>query len=154
MKQNTDLPLDGFGMSFVVLARRWRRALEEALAREGHADATWVPLVHLADSGEPLCQRELALRAGLDGSSLVRLLDLLAARGLIERRTKLGDRRANLLHLTEAGRVAAADVRRILAERESEMVSGVAEAELRTISAVFERISRNLSAHADTETHA
>lgn len=154
MKQKTELPFDGFGMSFVVLARRWRRSLEETLAREGHADASWVPLVHLADSGEPLCQRELALRAGLDGSSLVRLLDILAARGLIERRAKLGDRRANLLHVTEAGHAVAADVLRILAQREAELLAGVTGEELRAVSDVFARISGNLATPAATETHA
>jgi len=153
MKRKMELPLDGFGMSFVVLSRHWRRSLEEALAREGHADTTWVPLVHLADCGEPLCQRELALRAGLDGSSLVRLLDLLAARGLIERRAKLGDRRANLLHLTEAGHAVADDVRRILAQRETEMVAGVTEAELRAVSDVFARIARNLTSPSAPESH-
>lgn len=153
MKQKHALPLDGFGMSFVVLARRWRRALEEALAHEGHADASWVPLVHLADGDEPLCQRELALRAGLDGSSLVRHLDMLAARGLIERRAKLGDRRTNLIHLTEAGHAVADDVRRILALREAEMASGIGAEELRMVGDVFARISDNLSRHPTGEPH-
>lgn len=153
MKRKTHLPLDGFGMAFVVLARHWRRALEETLAQAGYADTSWVPLIHLADGDEPLCQRDLAHRAGLDGSSLVRLLDMLAARGLIERRAKLGDRRANLLHITEAGRAAADDVRRILAAREGEMVAGVGEAEFDTVFAVFERISRNLAEPA-RETHS
>ncbi|WP_410859550.1 MarR family winged helix-turn-helix transcriptional regulator, partial [Paraburkholderia sp. SIMBA_054] len=49
-------------------------------------DATWVPLVHLHQTGGGLTQKELAALVGIDGSSLVRLLDILCRQGLAERR--------------------------------------------------------------------
>lgn len=135
-----DPPRHRFGRVLVGLARRWRRRLDEALARGGFPDASWVPLVHLADHGDGICQRDLAARVGLDGSSLVRLLDALAARGHVERRPKPGDRRMNLVHLTDAGRRAVDDLQVILRACEAEMTADLDEADLALALDVFDRI--------------
>src|SRR4051794_20112205 len=99
-----------FGFQFAVLARRWRTYLDQALSEAGLTDATWAPLVHLDRSGDGVPQKTLALRIGIDGSTLVRLIDILESRGLVERRTDPTDRRARLLHLTEAGRQAVSAI--------------------------------------------
>ena len=96
-----------FGIKFVLLARRWRQALDQRLAEVGLSDATWAPLVHLWESGGGISQKDLAALVGIDGSSLVRLLDILAGRGLVERRMDPADRRTRLVFLTEAGRADA-----------------------------------------------
>lgn len=86
-----------FGWLFVGVARRWRAALDERLAGLGLSDATWSPLVHIGRSGGGIRQNALAGRIGIDTSSLVRLLDILVAKALIERRQDPADRRSNLL---------------------------------------------------------
>ena len=45
-----------FGIKFVLLARRWRQALDQRLAEVGLSDATWAPLVHLWESGGGISQ--------------------------------------------------------------------------------------------------
>jgi DNA-binding MarR family transcriptional regulator len=50
---------------------------------------------------------ELAARIGIDETTATRLVDRLAARGVVERRPVEGDRRATLVALTEAGDVLA-----------------------------------------------
>ena len=138
-------PRADFGAALVLLARRWRRAVDETLSRAGHGDASWVPLVHLDRSGGGICQRDLAERAGLDVSTLVRLLDTLEARGLIDRRHKAGDRRVRLLHLTPAGQRAVAEIRQALLARETELTAEIAADDLGAALRLFARIDDNLT---------
>ena len=79
-------PRSRFGIRFALLARRWRQSLDAHLAEAGLSDATWVPLVHLHESGGGITQKDLAALVGIDSSSLVRLLDILCRQGLAERR--------------------------------------------------------------------
>jgi MarR family transcriptional regulator, transcriptional regulator for hemolysin len=141
-------PRARFGISFSIVARRWRRALDDALAEGGFADASWVALIHLHESGGGICQRDLAARAGLDGSSLVRLLDTLVARGQIERRAKASDRRANLVHLTDEGRAAVTRIRQILRACEVDLSAGIADGEFAAVLGVLDRIADNLDRRA------
>ncbi len=112
-------------MLFVGVARRWRATLDAGLAGLGLSDASWPPLIHISRSGGGLSQKDLAASIGIDGSSLVRLIDLLAARGLVERRQDAADRRSNLLYLTPAGEAAVVEVQASLSRLEGEMLSGL-----------------------------
>lgn len=141
-----------FGFHFIELARRWRRALDHRLAAAGLTDATWTPLIHLHQSGDGILQRELALRVGLAESSLVRLLDILCARGLIERRTDSDDRRARRVYLTEAGHAAVRDIRAALATAEADMLADIADEELVAMLDTLGRISLRVQTILDTQT--
>ncbi|UFN50156.1 MarR family transcriptional regulator [Roseomonas sp. OT10] len=133
-----------FGMLFVGTARRWRAAVDARLAGLGLSDATWPPLIHIDRSGGGISQTELAARVGIDGSSLVRLLDILAGKGLIERRQDPADRRSNLLFLTPAGQVAVAEIRRILIETEEAMLADLDDARMEALTHALERIDARI----------
>ncbi|MBP1807744.1 MarR family winged helix-turn-helix transcriptional regulator [Rubellimicrobium aerolatum] len=137
-------PGDLFGFRLSVLARQWRRAVERHLARAGLTDASWAPLIHLHEAGDGIAQKELAARVGTDDSSLVRLLDILEGRALIERRIDDRDRRARLIHLTPAGREEVARLRRLLAQAEADLLADVSDAEVATMLAAFDRIAARL----------
>lgn len=128
-------------MQFVDVARRWRRALDYKLTATGLTDATWAPLVRLYESGDGIHQKELALRLGLDSSSLVRLLDILGKRGLIERREDPDDRRAKRILLTQQGQLAVQDIRQVLIQIEREILADVSDEEIALLSQVFDKIS-------------
>lgn len=137
-------PRARFGVRFSLLARRWRRALDACLAEAGLSDATWVPLVHLDESGGGITQKELAALVGIDGSSLVRLLDILSRQGLVERRIDAADGRVRLVHLTAAGKIRVAEIRRELAKGEVEMLADLSDADIAGILQHFERIEQRL----------
>ncbi|GGF52263.1 hypothetical protein GCM10007301_09690 [Azorhizobium oxalatiphilum] len=139
-------PRHRFGIRFSLLARRWRRALDARLATLGLTDATWVPLVHLKETGGGLTQKELAALVGIDGSSLVRLLDILGRQGLVERRLTAADGRARLIHLTVEGEKRVAEIRRELIKGEEEMLADLTDAELARMLAHFDRIEDRLAA--------
>ena len=138
-----------FGFQLVGFARRWRRELDRRLAVVGLTDATWAPLIHLREAGDGMSQKELAALVGIDGSSLVRLLDILAERGLIERRVDEVDRRTRLVFLTPAGRDAVQDIRGRLLQTEADMLADLTDDEIATILAAFEKVDRRLTAGRD-----
>ncbi len=131
---------ESFGFQFSALARAWRRAIDQQLAEEGLTDSTWTLLIHLAEGGDGIPQTQLARRMGLDASSLVRLLDLLAASGFVERRVDPADRRARLIHLTGDGRREIAAIRARLHPIEARLLADIDDATLGAISAAFRRI--------------
>ena len=134
-----------FGIRFSMLARRWRQVLDAHLAAVGLSDATWVPLVHLqACGGSGIIQKELATLAGIDSSSLVRLLDILTRQGLVERRVDAADGRARLVHLTAAGEKRVAEIRQELARGEAEMLADFTDAEITVMLQQFDRLDQRL----------
>ena len=138
-----------FGFRFAVLARRWRRAVERNLEKAGLTDATWAPLIHLSETGDGVTQKDLAGRVGIDGSSLVRLLDILERRGFIVRRVDTDDRRARLIFLTETGRHAVADIRRVLARTDADLLADLSDTEVEGMLAAFDRIASRLKEAED-----
>lgn len=135
-----------FGFHLVGLSRRWRRHLDDELADAGLSDATWTPLVHLHAAGGALHQKDLAARVGLDRSSLVRLLDILEARGLVTRSVDARDRRARQLELTPAGLSAVKAIRRRIDAIERRLLDGVGEKEMEVALGVFARIEDRIAA--------
>ena len=60
-------------------------------------------VLHLIEPERPVPMRQLASTLGCDASNVTGLVDRLEARGLVERRPSLDDRRVKVLQLTRAG---------------------------------------------------
>lgn len=114
-----------FGHMLMGVSRSWRNVLDVRLVELGLTDATWVPLFHLHDAGEPLTLKQLAQRVGLDSSTLVRVVDLLESRGWAVRETDVHDRRSKSLSLTAEGLCVVADVHAKLHQVESQLLEGM-----------------------------
>lgn len=140
-----------FGFRFVTLARIWRRRIEAELVQAGLTDASWTPLIHLDEGGDDISQSELAERVGLDGSSLVRLLDILEGRGLIERRVDPADRRARRIVLTGLGRAEVEAVRDRLARLEAALLVDFDEATLARMITDFDTIAARVQSQGAAE---
>lgn len=129
-----------FGYDLALAARRWRRTLDDALARYGLSDASWRPLLHLDRLGDGARQNDLAQSLGIEGPSLVRLLDKLVEAGLVVRREHATDRRAKTLHLTPAGVSAVARVQQVVAASCADMLEGATAEEVAVCRSVFARV--------------
>lgn len=112
------------------LARTYRREVNRALAAHGLSDARALPVLHIARLGEGVRQGVVAEELGVEGPSLVRILDQLAAAHLVERRDDPTDGRAKTLHLTDEGRALAAVIERAVDALRSELLAGVSDADL------------------------
>ena len=137
---------DRLGFLMVTLTRQWRRLVEEQLAASGLTDATWTPLLHLRAWGDGVTQKELAESVGLDGSSLVRLLDILEGKGWLERRADVADRRSKRLFLTEAGKTAIDSIRATMLEAERAMLLDLGDAEVEAMLASVMKIRARMDA--------
>ncbi len=138
-------PRARFGITFSLLARRWRRAIETRLAASELTDATWIPLVHLKATGGGITQKELAALVGVDGSSLVRVLDILEREGLIARRRDEQDGRARLIDLTARGEERVDVIRATLGEAEDAILADLSDAEVGDLLGHFDTIDRRMS---------
>ncbi|MGE4371971.1 MAG: MarR family winged helix-turn-helix transcriptional regulator [Xanthobacter sp.] len=134
-----------FGFQFVTLARQWRQAVDARLAATGLTDATWAPLVHLQEAGDGISQKDLAARVGIEGSTLVRLLDILVKQELVERHPHEADRRTNRIVLTDRGREVLTSIRRQLSEAEASFLADLSDADLAFMLDVFGRIGARLN---------
>ena len=92
-------------IAFTIMdvARMLKTYADQRARQFGISRAQWAVLVRI-DRTEGLKQSELAEILDLQPISLTRLLDRLAANGLIERRADPNDRRANRLFLKPAAR--------------------------------------------------
>jgi MarR family transcriptional regulator for hemolysin len=144
MSDSYDTPERRFGITLVGLARRWRQMLDTRLAITGLTDASWKPLVHLEIQGDGLHQKELASVVGIDESSLVRLIDVLSERGLVERRVDEKDRRARRIFLTSEGRALVSAIREKLTVFEDDVLSSLAPDEIARIVAAFDVIDEKI----------
>jgi MarR family transcriptional regulator for hemolysin len=133
-----------FGQVLMHLSRQWRRVLELRLAELDLTDATWVPLFHLHAGGDGISLKALAERVSLDSSTLVRVVDLLEARGLVIRETDGLDRRSKLLYITPAGDGAIADVRAKLQQAETHLLAGMDASAVQALRAGMEQLTQRM----------
>ena len=117
-------------LSMIQLARSYRRMVDRRLTEHQISDARALPVLHIARAGDGMRQRALAEIMGIEGPSLVRLLDQLCAAGLVERRPDPADGRAKTLHITAEGRQMATVIAAVLDQLRDQVFAGVSDADL------------------------
>lgn len=152
----TKLPLDpareggtGFGCTLYELSRAWRMRVDALMRPLGLTSATSAVICTLAHSPQPLTQRELAERIGVEGPTLVRLLDRLEAMGWVRREPVPGDRRMKHAALTEKALPFLDELVRVAVKLEEALLLGIPEERLRVAQEVMLAIGARLD--ADTE---
>jgi MarR family transcriptional regulator for hemolysin len=136
----------GFGLRLLHLARHWRQAVDAGIRRDVFPGAGWRPLLYLHHAKQPLRQKDLAALIGIEGPSLVRLLDQLVAAGLVLRAEDREDRRARRLDLTSAGAAMAARIDACLAEMERDILGQVEDDALQAAAEALGQIEQALQA--------
>ncbi|KLD69703.1 MarR family winged helix-turn-helix transcriptional regulator [Xanthomonas pisi] len=129
----------------LVAARQWQRLADQAFAEFGLSSACTGPLLMVGRSGGGIRQVALAQQLGMEGPSLVRLLDKLAAQGLVRREADSSDRRANQLWLTDAGQALVGRIEIRLDALRAEVFGALSEAQVQTVLTLWEQIAQ---AHA------
>ena len=139
------------GLLVSRLARVWRRKADQALSEHGLSEAMSTPLLILSRGGKRVRQGVLANEMGIEGPSLVRLIDLLQAEGLVERLEDPTDRRAKMLHVTALGEAKVAEINRVLQRVRAELMNGISSDELATTFNVLRRIEQTANASEPME---
>ena len=112
-----------------------------------HLAATGVNARELAvllflDGREPESQQQAAAHLGVDRTTMVGLLDALEGKGLVARQADAGDRRRNVVALTEAGRRTLGTATAASDEAERRLLGGLDEAEARRLRDLLSRVAR------------
>jgi MarR family transcriptional regulator, transcriptional regulator for hemolysin len=141
-----DTKIDSSNILFHLarLTRRWRKALDLEVRSAGLTDATWRPLLHLHLLGDGIRQKDLAASVGIEGPSVVRLLDTLIAKGLIERSEDAADRRAKLLRLTPDGLQLVNRIHETVLALESEVLSPFSASEIAQMAEFILRLESSV----------
>lgn len=134
-----------FALELGRVSRRWRARLDERLKHTGLTQSRWSVLLSLSKSG-PLSQRELAERVGIEGPTLVRVLDKLEKQDLLERHVG-HDRRVKVVRVTDAAGPILDEIMRIAAALRHEVLAGVSPADLAVARGVMQAIADNLERH-------
>jgi DNA-binding MarR family transcriptional regulator len=91
-------------------------------------------------AAEALAQQQAAGRLGVDRTTMVDLVDALERKGLVERRADPGDRRRNLVHLTEPGRRALTEGGRLARAAEQTFLAALDPAEADQFRSMLQRV--------------
>ena len=138
-------PRDQFGFRLGRLARFWRSRLDEKMRPHGLTQAPWVVMIHLRRGGNGFKQKALAKFVGIEGPTLVHILDNLEKQSLIERRQDKVDRRGKTVHLTDKGWRMIEVLDEVVAEVRSENLAGISDSDLSHCLTVFENIESHVN---------
>ncbi|MFC7399554.1 MarR family winged helix-turn-helix transcriptional regulator [Chelatococcus sp. GCM10030263] len=153
-----DLLRRNFTAALLQTGRLWRRFTDQVLVAHNISEASAAPLLWIGRLGGGIRQVALASYVGIEGPSLVRLLDQLEASGLVVRKDDPTDRRAKTLWLTEDGERFAARLEELLVEHRARILADVAkedlEAALRVLQAFADAAAAGSVQPAEAETEA
>ncbi len=127
-----------------LIARRYRTYLNEQLRDIAQTQARWNALFWISVAGEGATQSELAERMGVEGPTLVRMLNTLEQEGLVERRATPGDRRAKSIRLRGAAEEVLAKIAELSVPVREDILQDIDSDELRACLSVFGRIMARL----------
>lgn len=115
------------------------KSANDALAAFGLSTKTYA-LLELASVTEGKSQREIGRILLLDPSRVVRLVDALAERGLVERVRSTADRRVTLIHATPDGAAIAADAAAALERASAALHAALSDDELAELRRLLTRL--------------
>ncbi|MEX0730218.1 MAG: MarR family transcriptional regulator [Aquisalimonadaceae bacterium] len=138
--------IDRLGPALGDTARACRMRLDQRLRPLGLSQAKWQALLQIARGGEGMTQTTLAQRIGVEGPTLVGLLDRLARDGWIERRPCSEDRRVRRIHLTAQAHEALQEIEAAAAQLRKELFGGIPEGDLLQCLQVLQRIRERAEA--------
>ena len=133
-------------LGFLVsdVARLMRRAFERSLEGSALTLAQARALVHIARN-QDIRQVELAELLEVQPMTLARLIDRLAAAGLVERRADPDDRRAYRIHLTPAAAPQLAAIEQVAGVVRRQAAHGLEKHEVATLLEALRKMRGALS---------
>jgi MarR family transcriptional regulator for hemolysin len=136
-------------LTLVKVARLYRQGVDEALSGLDLSDAMALPVVLLGRRPEGMRQNQLADELGVEGPSLVRLLDRLVEHGLVERLPDPADRRAKIVHLTGAGLAHSRRASHALDAYRSALLSEFSTEDVEAARSLMRRLEQRLLARRE-----
>lgn len=131
---------DRFSAALHNTARAWRHALDRRLRYLGVSQASWMTIVQAAKAPQPLSQSEMADRLGVEGATMVAMVDRLVKAGLVVREPSTTDRRVKRIVLTAAGNQMYERVRGEAEKFRNELLQNVERGKLADATLLLEQV--------------
>ena len=133
-----------FSAALHTSARLWRLALDKRLKHLGIGQSGWITIAMVAKAAEPMSQRALADLVGVEGPSMVSMLDRLERDGFVTRATSPTDRRVKLVQLTDNGKTLYAEVINEAAPFRADLLAGLDPQAMAAATALLETLKKRL----------
>jgi MarR family transcriptional regulator for hemolysin len=131
---------DRFSVALYHSARVWRMALDKRLKHLGIGQAGWATIAVLAKAGRLLSQIEIAQAVGVEGATMVVMIDRLVKAGFVLRQPSPTDRRVRLVMLTDAGHEVYRMVKEEADAFRQELLADVDESALLQTTLLLEKL--------------
>lgn len=129
-----------FSKMLHLTSRALRMAIDRRLKYLGLSQASWVAVAAIASAPNPLSQSELAQRLGVEGATVVTMIDRLVKLNLVQRVATAADRRKKLLVVTDQGKELYEKVRTEADALGKEILEDVDSQDMQTAMRVLEKI--------------
>jgi MarR family transcriptional regulator for hemolysin len=126
------------GLRLADVARDVSRAFDDALAKAGGSRPVWMVLLALK-SGAAASQQQIADHIGIRGATLTHHLGGMEDRGLVVRTREPGDRRTQVVRLTDEGEQLFVAMAGAAQEFDKRLRRGLKSAELTQLGGLLQR---------------
>lgn len=133
-----------FSSALHTTARAWRQALDTRLKDLGVSQAGWMTIAMVAKADAELSQKQLADLLGVEGPTIVAMVDRLVTAGLVLRAPSPLDRRVKLIRLTDAGQALYGKVKQRADLFRSNLLSEVDQATLLAATTLLEQLQARI----------
>jgi len=138
---------EDFGAELAWVYRSWRAIVDAQLRPLDMTQARWITLLHIARGGTGLLQKDLAERMGIEGPTLVRLLDALETADLVTRKEAPGDRRGKTLALTQRAQPIVDEIERVVSESRQQVLGDISDEDIAACVRVFRHVREKIAAY-------
>jgi MarR family transcriptional regulator for hemolysin len=127
-------------------SRAWRQALDRRLKYLGVSQASWMTIAVAAKARQPLSQSELAESLGVEGATMVAMVDRLVKAGFVVREPSITDRRVKRILLTQIGNLLYGKVQAEAATFRQELLANVDPNKLLAATELLESLEGTIEA--------
>jgi len=125
-------------------ARAWRQGIDRQLKDLGVSQAGWMTIAMVAKAAEPPSQKQLADLLGVEGPTIVAMVDRLVTSKLVVREASTHDRRVKLIRLTPAGDALYDRVKIVADAFRTSVLEGLDPAAIEAATVLLETIQRRI----------
>lgn len=133
-------PLQRFSGALHNTARAWRQGIDRQLKDLGVSQAGWMTIAMVAKATEAPSQKQLADLLGVEGPTIVAMVDRLVTANMVVRDASTLDRRVKLIRLTPAGDALYARVKVEADAFRTSVLAGLDPAAIDAATALLETI--------------
>src|SRR3954452_15989661 len=130
------------GLRLADVARDVSRAFDDALATAGGSRPVWMVLLALK-SGAAASQQQIADHIGIRGATLTHHLSGMEERGLVVRTREPGDRRTQVVRLTDDGERLFVPLAGAAREFDQRLRRGLGATEIAQLDSLLQRLHAN-----------